>query len=49
MYWLITLKDGKQKTIKADNGIMLGEKLVLENVLSIVKLSDDIFVDLSEQ
>lgn len=49
MYWLVTMKDGKQKTIRADNGTMLGEKLILENVLSIVKLSNDIFVDLSEQ
>lgn len=48
MYWLITFNNGKQKVIKADDGVTLDKKVNLTEVLSIIKLSDDIFVNLDE-
>ena len=48
MYWLITFNNGKQKVIKADDGKALDKKVKLTEVLTMVKLSDDIFVNLAE-
>ena len=48
MYWLITFNNGKQKVIKADDGVALDKKVNLTEVLSVIKLSDDIFVNLAE-
>ena len=48
MYWLITFTNGKQKVVKANNAIILDEKVNLAEVITIIKLSNDIFENLSE-